>query len=116
MIHCRENSVDSNQSDDGGFYMVTNSESPVDPINRLADVIIGMHNKLSAQTLMARPVSTAALIFDSESEKFEMFADFFHTMIKMQPEMTETMKSNHFLSLLRKNALQTFRNIKSANR
>ena len=37
-------------------------------------------------------------------------------MIKTQPEMTEQMKSNHFHSLLRKNALQTFRNINSSNR
>ena len=37
-------------------------------------------------------------------------------MIKMQPEMTEQMKINHFHSLLRKNALQTFRNINSTNR
>ena len=37
-------------------------------------------------------------------------------MIKMQPEMTEQMKINHFHSLLRKNALQTFRNISSSNR
>ena len=34
----------------------------------------------------------------------------------MQPEMTESMKINHFNSLLRKKALQTFRNINSANR
>ena len=40
----------------------------------------------------------------------------FHTMIKMQPEMTEQMKINHFHSLLRKNALQTFRNINTTNR
>ena len=37
-------------------------------------------------------------------------------MIKMQPEMTKQMKINHFHSLLRKNALQTFRNINSTNR
>ena len=37
-------------------------------------------------------------------------------MVKMQPEMTEQMKINQFHSLLRKNALQTFRNISSANR
>ena len=37
-------------------------------------------------------------------------------MIKMEPDMTEAMKINHFHSLLRKNALQTFRNISSANR
>ena len=91
-------------------------EAPIDPINRLADVIMGMNNKLSAQTLMVRPVNTTTLTFDGKSEKFELFEDLFHTMIKMQPDMTETMKINHFHSLLRKNALQTFRNINSANR
>ena len=91
-------------------------EAPIDPINRLAGVIMGMSNKPSAQTLMVRPVNTTTLTFDGKSEKFELFEDLFHTMIKMQPDMTETMKINHFHSLLRKNALQTFRNINSANR
>ena len=91
-------------------------EAPMDPINRLADVIMGINNKPSAQTLMVRPVNTTTLTFDGKSEKFELFEDLFHTMIKMQPDMTETMKINHFHSLLRKNALQTFRNINSANR
>ena len=92
------------------------SEPPIDPINRLADVIMGMNTKPSAQTLMVRPVSTTTLTFDGKSEKFQLFEDLFHIMIKMQPDMTETMKINHFHSLLRKNALQTFRNINSANR
>ena len=87
-----------------------------DPLHRLADVLVGMHNRPSAQTLMVRPVSTTTLTFDGNSEKFELFEDLFHTMIKMQPDMTETMKVNHFHSLLRKNALQTFRNINTANR
>ena len=90
-------------------------EAPIDPINRLADVIMGMNNKPSAQTLSVRPVNTTTLTFDGKSETFEMFEDLFHTMIKMQPDMTETMKINHFHSLLRKNALQTFRNINSAD-
>ena len=37
-------------------------------------------------------------------------------MIKMQPEMSEQMKINHFHSLLRKKALQTFGNISTAYR
>ena len=94
----------------------TPREPPVDPINRLADVIMGMNTKQPSQTLMVRPVSTTTLTFDGKSEKFELFEDLFHTMIKMQPDMTETMKINHFYSLLRKNALQTFRNINSTNR
>ena len=88
----------------------------IDPLTRLANVLTGMTNKQTPQTLMVRPVSTTTLTFDGKSEKFELFEDLFHTMIKMQPEMTETMKINHFHSLLRKNALRTFRNINSANR
>ena len=94
----------------------TTSTTPSDPLNRLAEVMVGMNNRPSAQTLMVRPVSTTTLTFDGKSEKFELFEDLFHTMIKMQPDMTETVKINHFHSLLRKNALQTFRNINTANR
>ena len=94
----------------------TPHEPPVDPINCLADVIMGMNNKQPSQTLMLRPVSRATLTFDGKSEKFELFEDLFHTMTKMQPDMTETMKITHFHSLLRKSSLQTFRNINSANR
>ena len=91
----------------------TPHEPPIDPINRLADVIMGLNNKQPSQTLMVRPVSTTTLTFDGKSKKFELFEDLFHTM---QSDMTETMKINHFHSLLRKTALQTFRNINSANR
>ena len=56
------------------------------------------------------------MTFDGKSEKFELFEDLFRTMIKMQPEMSEQMKINHLLLLLKKNALQTFRNISTANR
>ena len=94
----------------------TPSNTSPDPINRLAEVLVGMNNRPSAQTLMVRPVSTTTLTFDGKSEKFELFEDLFHTMIKMQPDMTEAMKINHFHSLLKKNALQTFRNINTANR
>ena len=87
-----------------------------DPITRLADVLTTMQNRPTAQQLTIRPVNSNTMTFDGKSEKVELFEDLFHTMIKMQPEMTEQMKINHFHSLLRKNALQTFRNISSSNR
>ena len=65
---------------------------------------------------MARSVSTTTLTFDAKSKKFDFLEDLFHTMIKMQPDMTEAMKKNHFHPFLQKNALQTFRNINTANR
>ena len=89
-------------------------ESTQDPLNRLADVLVNLQNK--PHTMTIRPVQTTRMTFDGKSEKFELFEDLFHTMIKMQPALTEQMKINHFHSLLRKGALQTFRNINSINR
>ena len=89
-------------------------EPPQDPFNRLVDVLVNLQNKPQSMTI--RPVQTTPMTFDGKSEKFELFEDLFHTMIKMQPTMTEQMKINHFHSLLRKGALQTFRNINSINR
>ena len=120
-MHSREETHNSNSprnqsSENVPPVQETNINDGSDPIRRLADVLVGMNSKSSAQTLMVRPVSTTTLTFDGKSEKFELFEDLFHTMVKMQPEMTETMKINHFHSLLRNNALQTFRNINTANR
>ena len=86
-------------------------------INRLADAIAGIATQQRPQTAtMLKPVSMNTLIFDGKNEKFELFEDLFHTMLKMQPEMTEAMKINHFHAHLRKEALQTFRNISASNK
>ena len=87
-----------------------------DPINKLADVLISMQNRPTAQQLTIQPVNSNTMTFDGKSEKFELFEDLFLTMIKMQPETSEQMKINQFHSLIRENALQTFRNISTANR
>ena len=89
-------------------------EPSQDPFKRLADVLVNLQNKPQSMTI--RPVQTTLMTFAGKSEKFELFEDLFHTMIKMQPTMEEQMKINHFDSLLRKGALQTFRNINSINR
>ena len=86
-------------------------------INHLADAIAGITTQQRPQAAtMLKPVSTNTLIFDGKNEKFELFEDLFHTMLKMQPEMTEAMKINHFHAHLRKEALQTFRNINALNK
>ena len=86
-------------------------------INRLADAIAGMATLQRPQAAtMFKPVSTNTLIFDGKKEKFELLEDLFHTMLKMQPEVTEAMKNNHFHAHLRKEALQTFRNISASNK
>ena len=86
-------------------------------INRLADAIAGIATQQRPQAAtMLKPVSTNTLIFDEKNEKLELFEDLFHTMLKMQPEMTEAMKINHFHAHLRKEALPTFRNISASNK
>ena len=40
-----------------------------------------------------------------KKEKVELFEDVFHTILKMQPEMTEAKKNNRFCAHLRKEAL-----------
>ena len=86
-------------------------------INRLGDAIAGIATQQRPQTAtMFKPVSTNTLIFDGKNEKFELFEDLFHTMLKMQSEMTEAMKINHFHAHLREEALQIFRNISASNK
>ena len=86
-------------------------------INRLADAIAGITTQQRPQAAtMLKPVSTNTLIFDGKNEKFELFEDLFHTMLKMQPEMTEAMKINQFHANLRKEVLQTFRNMSAINK
>ena len=75
-----------------------------------------MQNRPTAQQLTIRPVNSNTITFGGKNEKFKLFEDLLHTMIKMPPEMSEQMKTNHFHSLLRKHALQTFRHISTANR
>ena len=69
-----------------------------DPINGLADVLTNLQNCPTAQQQFTiRPVNSYTMIFDGKSKKFELFeGEKFHTMIEMQPEMSEQMKINHF--------------------
>ena len=87
-----------------------------DPIHSLADVLTSLQNRPSAQQqLTSQPANSNTMTSDRENEKFRLFEDLFHTMIKMQPEMSEPMKYNHFRSFPRKGAPQTFLNINASN-
>ena len=86
-------------------------------INRLADAIAGIATQQQQQAAtMLKPVSTNTISFDGKNEKFEHFEDLFHTMLKMQPKMTEAMKINHFHAHLQKEAVQTFKKINASNK
>ena len=54
--------------------------------------------------------------FDGKTEKFELFEDIFQMSLKIHNQLTEGDKVNYFHSLMRGDALQTFKNISSWNR
>ena len=54
--------------------------------------------------------------FNGKSEKFELFEDLFQTCLKIHNQLTEGDKVNYFHSLMRGDALQTFKYISSRNR
>ena len=63
-----------------------------------------------------KSLTTTMPTFDEKSEKFELFEDLFQTSLKIHNQLTEEDKRNYFPSLMRGDALQTFKNITSPNR
>ena len=84
---------------------------PFDPVNQIAIAIEKLANKNPSQSLF-HPKNTLTFNGKNEkNEKFEYFEDLFHTTLRMQPNLTEDMKINHFHVHLRGLALKTFKNI-----
>ena len=54
--------------------------------------------------------------FDGKSKKFELFEDLFQTSLKVHNQLTEDDRINSFHSLMRGDALQTFKNINGPTR
>ena len=54
--------------------------------------------------------------FDGKSEKFELFEDLFQTSLKIHNQLTQEDKINYFQSLMRGDALQTFKKTTTPNR
>ena len=58
---------------------------------------------------MPKSLTTTMPTFDGKSEKFELFEDLFQTSLKIHSQLTEEDKINYFHSLMRGDALQTFK-------
>ena len=65
---------------------------------------------------LPKSLTTTMPTFHGKSEKFELFEDLFQTSLKIHNQLTEEDKINYFHSLMRGDALQTFKNIDSPNR
>ena len=74
------------------------------------------NNNISRNSKLPKSLPTTTPTFGGKSEKFELFEDVFQTSLKIHNQLTEEDKKNNFHSLMRGDALQTFKNIISPNR
>ena len=83
------------------------------PTNSNSSNVNNNNNRISK---LPKSLTTTMPTFDGKSEKFELFEDLFQTSLKIHNQLTEEDKINYFHSLMRGDALQTFKNISSPNR
>ena len=74
------------------------------------------HNNINRISKLPKSLTTTMPTFDGKTEKFELFEDFFQTSLKIHNQLTEDDRINYFHSLMRGDALQTFKNINGPTR
>ena len=74
------------------------------------------HNNINRISKLPKSLTTTMPTFDGKSEKFELFEDLFQTSLKIHNQLTEEDRINYFHSLMRGDALQTFKNINGPTR
>ena len=72
-----------------------------------------INNNISRISKLPKSLTTTMPTFDGKSEKFELFEDLFQTSLRIHNQLTQEDKINYFHSLMRGDALQTFKNITS---
>ena len=74
------------------------------------------HNNINKISILPKSLTTTMPTFDWKSEKFELFADLFQTSLKIHNQLTKEHRINYLHSLMRGDALQTFKNINGPTR
>ena len=69
------------------------------------------NNNINRISKLPNSLTTTMPTFDGQSEKFELYEDLFQISLKIHNQLTEEDKTNYFQSLMRGDALQTFKNI-----
>ena len=68
-------------------------------------------NSMNRSSELPKSLTTTMPTFDGKSKKFELFEDLFQTSLKIHNQLTEEDRINNFHSLMRGDAMQTFKNI-----
>ena len=80
-------------------------------IDKLLESLYATHKQITNLPRLPKALATTMPTFDGKTEKFELFEDLFQTSLKVHPQITQQEKIHYFHSLLRGDALQTFRNM-----
>ena len=80
-------------------------------IDKLLESLYATHKQAPNLPRLPIVLATTMPTFDGRTEKFELFEDLFQTSLKVHPQIREQEKLHYFHSLLRGDALQTFRNM-----
>ena len=68
------------------------------------------HNNINRISKLPKSLNTTMPTIDGKTEKFELFEVLFRTSLKIHNKLTEDDRINYFHSLMRGDALQTFKN------
>ena len=74
------------------------------------------HNNINRISKLPKSLTTTMPTFDGKTEKFELLEDLFQTSLKIHNQLTKYHRINYFHSLMRGDALQTFKNINGPTR
>ena len=74
------------------------------------------HNNINRISKLPKSPTTTMPTFDGKSEKVKLFEYLFQTILKTHNQLTEEDRINNFHSLMRGDALQTFKNINGPSR
>ena len=75
-----------------------------------------VNNTSNRISKLPKSLPTTMPTFDRKTENFELFEDLFQTSLRTHNQLTEEDKIYYFHSLMRGDALQTFKNISGPNR
>ena len=84
-------------------------EKLLESLQNVTQQNIGLHR-------LPKAMSTTMPTFKGKNDKFEHFEDLFMTSLKVYPNISEEEEIHYFHSLLRDDALQTYRNMTDTNR
>ena len=73
-------------------------------------------NNINRNSKLPKSLTTTMPTFDGKTEKFEVFEGLFQTSLKIQNQLIEDDRINYFHSLMKGDALQTFKNINGPTR